>query len=257
MANAEFILACAAPERAECLALGYTAAHFGFRIAANGRLLRTFAGRIPPGGILVLSDDGSGIPDEPIFMQMLDAELSRGRYRGILIDFDAPGERLTRLVRSIGALCARKNREIYVPEPFSPWAENAFVLTGSDVAAGSFAVRMEEIVLRWGAHAAVELVPMCVDFPLPSHGVGRPMTAAELDRLLARGIESFYSAELCLRYFTYADGAGVTHFVAYDDARSLREKIRIAGDAGVERIFGVYAELREMLADILPETCAY
>jgi hypothetical protein len=251
MTNDQFILACDASEREECRALGCTLAHFGYRISVSGRLLRVSPGPAARGGILVLSDDGTGVPDPPVFLRMLEGELVRQGFGGIFADFDAFSPKLSALIESMDALAARRGIALYVPELYAPQAPGACILTGSDVVAGSYRLRLEEQRQRYERRTALELVPVREDFALPSSGQGRRMREGELDALLARGMTPYYSDELCLHYFTYVDREHVTHFVVYDDAQSLRRKTQIAQDLGIEKIFALYAELRTLAPDIL------
>lgn len=251
MINEQFILACDASEREECGALGCTLAHFGYRISASGRLLRISQGPAARGGILILSDDGTGVPDAPVFLRMLEGELTRQGFCGIFADFDSFSPKLSALLESIDALAVRRRSVLYVPELYAPQTPDACVLTGSDVVAGSYRFRLEEQLGRYESRMALELVPVREDFALPSQGQGRRMREGELDALLARGVTPYYSDELCLNYFTYVDKARVTHFVVYDDAKSLRRKMEIARRMGIEKIFALYAELRALMPDIL------
>lgn len=257
MTNDQFILACDVSEREECYALGCTLAHFGYRISASGRLLRVSHGPAARGGVLVLSDDGTGVPDLPVFLRMLEGELTRQGFCGVFADFDSFSPKLSALVESMDGLAARRGIALYVPELYAPQAPGAFVLTGSDVVAGSYRLRLEEQRQRYEDRMALELVPVREDFALPSSGQGRRMREGELDALLARGMTPYYSDELCLHYFTYVDRAHVTHFVVYDDAQSLRRKVGIAREAGIGKIFALYAELRVLAPDILIPEEAY
>ena len=236
MTNTDLILAGMPDELPEIRALGVKSAVLGYRISDSGHLLSASPGQ-GFGGILVLSDDGSGSAESPAFDRQLASALRRGRFLGIFADFDACTPPLAALVGRLSALCAKEGPD-------------AFILIGSDVAAGSFELRLAEQKSRFGERLALELVPMRADFLLPSQGRAHPLSEEALDSLLARGAQVYFSQELCVSYFTYRAREG-THFVAFDDARSLSRKLELAEKAGVSAVFALYREVRALLPDIL------
>ena len=50
------------------------------------------------------------------------------------------------------------------------------------------------------------------------------------------------------KYFTYTAEGG-THFVLFDDVETLRRKVRLAQELGIQKAFLMYPEV----ADLLPE----
>ena len=249
MTNTDLILAGMPDELPEIRALGVKSAVLGYRISDSGHLLSVSPGQ-GFGGILVLSDDGSGSAESPAFDRQLASLLRRGRFLGVFADFDACTPPLAALTGRLSALCAKEGLSLYVPEIFSVYAPDAFILIGSDVAAGSFELRLAEQKSRFGERLALELVPMRADFLLPSQGRAHPLSEEALDSLLARGAQVYFSQELCVSYFTYRAREG-THFVAFDDARSLSRKLELAEKAGVSAVFALYREVRALLPDIL------
>ena len=97
---------------------------------------------------------------------------------------------------------------------------------------------------------ALDLERVQMDFPLPCPtGCGTPLTHGELLSLRTRYPSSvYYSRELMAKYFTYTAEGG-THFVLFDDVETLRRKVRLAQELGIQKAFLMYPEV----ADLLPE----
>lgn len=74
----------------------------------------------------------------------------------------------------------------------------------------------------------------------------------ELQDLLDRESPSvFFSQDLCARYFTYARD-GETHFVLFDDADTLSQKLRTGGNMGFAAAFLMYPEVQDLLPKLFP-----
>jgi hypothetical protein len=90
-----------------------------------------------------------------------------------------------------------------------------------------------------------------MDFPLPCpDGSGQPLDRAAFAALRRRHPSPvFFSPELCARYFTYSDGESA-HFVLFDDARTLRRKLRLAREAGIDDAFFMYPEVADLAQEL-------
>ena len=81
------------------------------------------------------------------------------------------------------------------------------------------------------------------------YGCGTPLTREELLALREKHPSSVYfSRELMAKYFTYSEGNG-THFVLFDDAETLRQKVKLAQNLGIQTAFLMFPEI----SDLLPE----
>ena len=88
-----------------------------------------------------------------------------------------------------------------------------------------------------------------MDFPLPCpSGIGTPLSREEL-RCRMPSV-TFFSRELCARYFTYQEN-GQHHFVLFDDAETLNQKVRIAREAGFTAAFFTWPEIEDIAPQIL------
>ena len=61
----------------------------------------------------------------------------------------------------------------------------------------------------------------------------------------------FFSQDLCARYFTYTR-EGETHFVLFDDADTLQQKLQTGTRMGFSAAFLMYPEVRDLLPQLFP-----
>ena len=77
------------------------------------------------------------------------------------------------------------------------------------------------------------------------------MEAEELAELLERRRPSvFYSGDLCARYFTTTAENGESRFILFDDADTLRRKIRLGQELGIGAGFLMYPEVEDLLPEL-------
>jgi len=90
-----------------------------------------------------------------------------------------------------------------------------------------------------------------MDFTLPApSGEGIPLSRETFQTLIARETPSiFFSPELCARYFTYTQN-NEFHFVLFDDAETLRQKLRLGSSLGFSAAFFMWPEVED-IADSL------
>ena len=73
------------------------------------------------------------------------------------------------------------------------------------------------------------------------------MEIGALQELLERqDPATFYSRDLYARYFTFSKG-DETHFILYDDAETLRQKLRLGREMGLCAAFLMYPEIKDLL----------
>ena len=120
---------------------------------------------------------------------------------------------------------------------------------------GTFVQHLQEVAEQYGgaARLALDIQRLRMDFTLPAQsGEGRPLSGRELQDLLDRESPSvFFSQDLCARYFTYARD-GETHFVLFDDADTLSQKLRTGGNMGFAAAFLMYPEVQDLLPKLFP-----
>ena len=210
-----------------------------YAVGQGGCLTRCDATAFPRGGLMGLSDRCTGaIPRIDTLCRTIVAECVKRGFQGVLADFETNpySDRLSFLSRLSARLSAR-GMALYCP--LSLPAEGAILLVGTGLSGGSLRALLEETACRYGAERlALDLERVMMDFPLPCpSGCGTPLTREELLALREKHPSSVYfSRELMAKYFTYSAGSG-THFVLFDDAETLRQKVKLAQNLGIQTAF--------------------
>ncbi len=222
-----------------------------YAVGQGGYLTRCDTTAFPRGGLMGLSDRCTGpIPRIDALCRTIVAECVKRGFQGVLADFETnpyPG-RLSFLSRLSARLSARR-MTLYCP--LSLPAEGTTLLVGTGLSGGSLRALLEETACRYGKERlSLDLERVMMDFPLPCpSGCGTPLTREELVTLRESHPSSVYfSRELMAKYFTYSAGNG-THFVLFDDAETLRQKVRLAQGLGIQTAFLMFPEI----SDLLPE----
>ena len=134
-----------------------------------------------------------------------------------------------------------------MPESYAA-ASGAIPLICTAISGGNFVQRLQEAAAgrdRAGG-LALDVQRLRMDFTLPAQ------SGLELQDLLDRESPSvFFSQDLCARYFTYARD-GETHFVLFDDADTLSQKLRTGGNMGFAAAFLMYPEVQDLLPKLFP-----
>ncbi|MCI8573118.1 MAG: hypothetical protein HFF89_01665, partial [Oscillibacter sp.] len=123
------------------------------------------------------------------------------------------------------------------------------------VSGGSFSQRLQEAAARAGGanRLALDVQRLCMDFRLPARaGEGEPLPAEAFRRLMEReNPPVFFSQDLCARYFTYTQ-EGEAHFVLFDDAGTLAQKLRLGTGMGFFAAFFMWPEIKDIAAKLFP-----
>ena len=81
---------------------------------------------------------------------------------------------------------------------------------------------------------------------------GRALSAGEFRGILEnRSPQSYFSAELCAKYFTYQDEERQVHFLLYDDPATAAQKIQAAAAQGYFAAFLLYRDWGAAAGDIM------
>ena len=226
-------------------------AYPAYRMGPESGLLRQSLPLSTQGGLLLLSDrEAPPLPDPEALAAALEREGLRRGFLGAVLDFEAaPREDLRALAQSLGERFPRRRWPLYLPEPYA--APGGTVLLNSAVSGGDLGQYRREGKQRW-RQAALDLQRLRMDCPLPCpSGQGTPLSAEALDALLREEPAVFFSQALCARYFTYRKG-GETRFVLFDDAETLRRKLRVARECGIPDAIAVYPEVHDLLPQLFP-----
>ena len=227
---------------------GLPIAHAAYRIDSGGRLA---ALALPPevrGGLLLVTGTDCAAPPQPeaLARDILRQCLQRD-YSGVVLEPVLTAAAVT----ALESLCRRYGRTLYVPERCGGQMPDARVVVSTALSGGTLRRRLEEVCRRFGPRRiALDLACVRADFSLPApYGDGAALSAQQLAAL--RGQRPvFFSPELCARYFTYGEG-GMTHFVLFDDADTLRRKMSLAAELGIGTGFLSLPESAEALPQLL------
>ena len=251
----QLILAAPPEDVTAAQAHGLTLAHMAYRVGGGPHLFRSNQPIPARGGLMYIDDggfDGRGTPDA--FCQEVVRECAARGFGGVVCAFDRKLPLLSAVVEQLGPMLARQGRSFYVSEPYGRCTATGRVLIPTALSGGSLRQRLGEAAERYGAgRVALAVERTAADFFLPSpDGQGRPLTREELKaRLEERSPSVFFSDELCARYFTYMNRQSGAHFVLFDDAGSIRKKLRLAEALGIDRALLCYPEVSDLMRDIL------
>ena len=233
----QIYLAVTPAEAQEASRFRCSLAHVAYCIGPDSTLLRQNLLLQTRGGLLSVTDRGAPFIASP---ERLSAaalrECGRRSYGGVLLDFEQPPapDRLAFAETLARRLSPRPG---YVPESYAA-ASGAIPLICTAISGGNFVQRLQEAAAgrdRAGG-LALDVQRLRMDFTLPAQsGEGRPLSGREL----------------CARYFTYARD-GETHFVLFDDADTLSQKLRTGGNMGFAAAFLMYPEVQDLLPKLFP-----
>lgn len=228
-------------------------AHIAYAIDESGLLSRS---ALPPqtqGGLMGLSDRcRKPLKHSDALLRAIVSECASHRFDGVLADFESADlpDRVVFLDR-LGSLLSQQHRVLFAPQLLP--APSARVLISTAISGGSLQEMLQGVQNRYGAaRIALDLERLMMDFPLPCpNGHGRPMPLSELQALQKRrDISTFYSRELAAQYFTYSQN-GETHFVLFDNAQTLRQKLALGERLGIQTAFLMYPEVKDLLPELL------
>ncbi len=228
-------------------------ARLDYRLSPELRLMRAGEVTSARGGLMVLSDEvcsGRTGPAAVLCRQIL-AECQTRQFTGVAADFSLPvQEPLRQVLRQLWPLLEREGLLLFVTARYADDVPQAQVLLPCQFRDGSLRAHLEDYQSRWGSRAALDLSRMCHDYPMGG-GEPEPLTQEALRRLRVRFRPmSFYSRELYANYFTYRGQNGL-HFVLYDEANTLRQKLQLADSLGFSQIFLLYQEVEDLFPRLL------
>lgn len=244
------VLVCAGNDAAHARQTGCPLLHLCFGLRENGRLDRLTLPDRQPGCFLGVSDLGLAQDAPASVCSQLLAECTAAQAAGLFADLDRDCPPVRQLAARLDARTHAAGLPFFVPLARAADAPHAFLLAETAVSGGSLRGYFEQLQETYGDRVVAALTPVSQDLRLPSsHGTGTPLSADERAALLARtGAQTFFSRELCARYFTYMDEAGDGHFVLFDDAGTLRAKCALLEQLSVPYLFAAYPDARALFA---------
>lgn len=251
----QLYLAATPGEARQAMAFRYPLAHVAYRIGPDSTLLRQNLLLQSRGGLLSVSDCGAPpIEDPEALCAAVMRECGRRGYQGVLLDFEErPRTDRQAFARRLGEVLPANRRTLYLPERYAERGVNATVLIGTAVSGGNFTEYLRESAQRRGGagRLALDVERLRMDFALPAPtGQGTPLTGEALARLMEQEApQVFFSQDLCARYFTYTQN-GQAHFVLFDDAGTLRQKLRTGTALGYAAAFFMWPEIQDLAEEL-------
>lgn len=240
------VLLCAGTHATQARKSGYPLLYLGLGLSPTGGLTRHTLSAQTPDGYLGISDFGltSTVP-QTVLLQVL--QQARQTYaKGIFADWEQPSEAIRHTLTRLDALCAAQQMPLFVPLAQADSAPHAQLVFETAISGGSLATYIGELRHAHGDRLVASLRTLRQHFTLPSaDSEGQALTADQLADLQAHA-DSFYSAELCARYFTYMQG-DTAHFVLYDDPSTVTAKLRLLSQLGVPTVFACYEDVAHLL----------
>lgn len=250
----QIYLAVTPAEAQEAARFRCSLAHVAYCIGPDSTLLRQNLLLQTRGGLLSVTDrDAPFIASPEQLAAAALRECGRRGYGGVLLDFEQPPapDRLAFVQALVKRLAPRP---LYVPEGYAS-VPGAVSLVCTALSGGSFVQYLQETAAARGGPGtlALDVQRLRMDFPLPARsGEGSPLSQQEFQALLDRESPAvFFSQDLCARYFTYTR-EGETHFVLFDDAETLQQKLRAGSAMGFSAAFLMYPEVRDLLPRLFP-----
>lgn len=228
-----------------------TLAHVAYRVGPGSTLLRQNLLLQTRGGLLSVSDREAPLIEDPeALCAAVLRECGRRSYTGAVLDFEEPPRRdRLAFAERLGQALSASRRTLYLPESYAAAARQAVVLVCTAVSGGNFTEYLRETARKYGGagRLALDVQRLRMDFRLPApSGEGDPLSAEAFGRLVEQKAPAvFFSQDLCARYFTYT-GSGETHFVLFDDADTLNQKLKLGAGMGFSAAFFMWPEVRDV-----------
>ena len=250
----QIYLAVTPSEAQEAARFRCSLAHVAYCIGPDSTLLRQNLLLQTRGGLLSVTDrDAPFIASPEQLAAAALRECGRRGYGGVLLDFEQPPAP-DRLAFAQALAKRLAPRPLYVPEGYAS-VPGAVSLVCTALSGGSFVQYLQETAAARGGPGtlALDVQRLRMDFPLPARsGEGSPLSQQEFQALMDRESPAvFFSQDLCARYFTYTR-EGETHFVLFDDAETLQQKLRAGSAMGFSAAFLMYPEVRDLLPRLFP-----
>lgn len=240
------------PGEASGLSLpGSSLAHVAYRIGPCSTLLRQNLLLQTKGGLLSVSDrEASFVDDAKALCAAVLRECGRRSYSGVVLDFEQPlRQDLRQFAQQLSPQLQGSGRTLFVPESHARHIPQATPLICTALSGGDLTERLQQAVSAYpGRRLALDVQRLRMDFTLPApSGEGQPLTGEALQALLKeKNAAVFFSPALCTRYFTYTQN-GAAHFVLFDDAETLRQKLRIGARLGYCAALFQWPEVQDIL----------
>ena len=246
------VLVCTGRDAVRAAKQGMPVLHLCLSITPSGALQRLQLPTSDTRCLLGLCDPPQGLVSCNADRLAADLffEARRTGAPGVFADFEHDTPQGRRLLAAFDQALHEADIPFYVPLGCGRALTHAVLTTPTALSGGSLTAYISSLQGIYGAaRIAAFLQPVSQDFTLPSASPnGKTLTQTERENLLARtGAQTFFSRELCAKYFTYTDSDGRAHFVLFDDPSTLEAKLAQLAGCGVQTVFALFPDAKGLL----------
>ena len=246
------ILVCTGRDTAQAAERGLPVLHLCLGITPGGALQRLQLPTRQTHCLLGLCDPPAEMTDfDPARLASdLVFEAQRTGAPGVFADFERDTPHSRALLTAFDHALHDADLPFYVPLACGRALPHAILTTPTALSGGSLTAYISSLQGMYGAaRIAAFLQPVSQDFTLPSATPnGKTLTRTERENLLSHtGSQTFFSRELCAKYFTYTDAENRAHFVLYDDASTLEAKLAQLSGCGVHTVFALFPDAAALI----------
>lgn len=184
--------------------------------------------------------------DISAFCRQVEGVLEQYGFGGLACFFQGAGNPcLEKTVTALEQLCKKRRIPLLLPERYGKKSDYGKVFVSTVLSGGSLEGKFRRAMEQYGRERVVmDIESMAMDFLLPApQGTGERLQRGQVQALRERTqAQTFFSQELCARYFTYENGEHSLHFVLYDDQKTMEEKIRLSRQWNLWGVAVTYGE---------------
>jgi len=225
-----------------------------YHIGPNSTLMRRNALLQNQGGLLTVSEQGSPlVEDSHSLCAAVLRECSRRNYGGVFLNFAAPVRHdLLQFATQLDEVLYKNGKKLYLPEGYVSSCPKAFLLVDTALSGGNLSEHLKQAAEKRKNLSALYMERIQMDFCLPARkGTGVTLANSAFTTLLDEKSPSIYfSPDLCARYFTYQKGSE-THFVLFDDAETLKRKLKLGSEYGYSAAIFMWSEIQNIAPQLL------
>jgi|GEM_PF-5285477 len=223
-----------------------------YRISPGGLQFSDSVTANTRGGYMCISDKNfsGALPEINDLYSQIISQCNKRQFAGVLLDFENSLRlKAGPLVQALSEKLSCRRIDLIVDSQYAHVAKSGKVLIGSELTAGSFSAYIDASCKRFGAKRLVlELSPMRRQFSASFKDErGKELTEEAITELVKsnRG-KIYYSKDLCVNHF-HMNNKTIPHYVLFDNNASLKDKINLAKQAGIETFTGFYEDIKGVL----------
>ena len=242
----------ATPEQsARAAGMGFRFSHSAYQIGTDRHLHRRSGPPQTRLGLLSLSGlEPPNIQAPTQLCREIQRECINRGFEGVAADFGSqPTPDRLSFLQELAPQLQRSDKRLFVSAAYGKEVPEAAVLINTALSGGTLQAMLQDAChIFHRQRIALDIERLCMDFPLPCpSGIGTALEKSAFHTLLQKhSPHTFFSHELCAKYFTY-QAEGQSHFVLFDDADTLRCKIKLGQQLDLSWAFLLCSEVEDLL----------